>query len=208
MSKIVGAKELRHQPYWDCLIKGTVGAFTPRANINAQPIRMFTQAAGGDISLTNMDGPGGTFPSDQTYRILAMRVWLYFEGCQVGAPLAVNTRYDWQMYHHAMNQLFFQLEVAQKQAFTAPCPYFPYGGGLFGCIGNTTDVYFVNGNPQQNSIMKLARSIALPARQNFMVTCYSIATGATSFVADIAALTAGTLNVTFTIDGLHVRDIL
>jgi hypothetical protein len=208
MSKIVGAKELRHQPYWDCLIKGTPGAFTPRLNINNSPIRLFTAAAGGDISLTNMDGPGGTFPSDQTYRILAMRVWLYFQGCQVGAPMAVDSRYDFSMYHHATNQLFWQLEVAQKQAFTAPTQYFPYGGGLFGAIGNTTDVYFVNGNPQQSSIMKLARSIALPARQNFMVNCYVLALGATNFATDITSLTAGAVNVTFTIDGLHVRDIL
>jgi hypothetical protein len=205
MSKIVGAKELRHQPYWDCLIKGTPGAYTPRANINNSPIRLFQQAAAGDMSISNMDGPGGTFPSDQTYRILAMRVWLSFQGCLTAA----DNNYDFEMYHHASNQLFFQLEVAQKQAFTAPAPYFPYGGGLFGAIGNTTDVYFNNGNPQQSAIMKLARSIALPARQNFMVNCFVLALGATSIATDIATtVTAGAINISFTIDGLHVRDIL
>lgn len=204
MSKIVGAKELRHQPYWDCLIKGTPAAFTPRANINNSPIRLFQQASAGDLSLSNMDGPGGTFPSDQTYRILAMRVWLSFQGCVVPA----DNQYDFEMYHHATNQLFWQLEVAQKQAFTAPTPYFPYGGGLFGAIGNTTEVYFNNGNPQQSAIMKLARSIALPARQNFMVNCYVMALGATNIATDITTLTAGAINITFTIDGLHVRDIL
>jgi len=205
MPKIRGAREKRHQPFWDTLIRGTTGNTTPRtaAALAGGNIRMFTTAGVGNIAVTNMED-GGSFPSDQTYRILAMRVWLYFNGFSNQAA----TLNDFIMYHQASTQLFWELQVAGKQAFLAPTPYLPLGGGLHGDVGNDTTVYFNNGTPSQSSLMKLARSIALPARQNFFVQCYIQALGANNWATNMAAQSAGEVNVGFFIDGLHVRDIL
>jgi hypothetical protein len=135
--------------------------------------------------------------------VLALRVWLYFRGSASAGGLT-----DHIMYHRATSQLFWELQVAQKQAFTAPTWYLPAGGGLFGDVGNDTTVYFVNGSPSQEAIMKLARSVALPARQNFLVSCSITALGTANFATDMANLTAGEASVGYMIDGIHVRDIL
>lgn len=203
MPKIVGAKEKRHQPFWDTLIRGIPGSFEPRTTLATSPIRLFQTSPTGNVAITNMES-NGQFPSDQTYRILALRVWLHFRGTtDAGATLN-----DFIMYHRASAQLYWELQVAQKQAFTAPTPYLPLGGGLHGDVGSDTTVYFNNGTPSQEALMKLARSIAIPARQNFLVNVTIAAMGATSFSTDIGNLTAGEVNIQFFIDGLHVRDIL
>jgi hypothetical protein len=205
MPKILGAKEKRHQPFWDTLIRGTAPAtWTPRQDtaLASSPIRLFSSATSGNFAVTNMDGPGGQFPSDQTYRILAMRVWLYFRGCGGGG---LN---DFIMYHRASTQLFWELEVAGKQAFICPTPYLPMGGGLFGDVGGDTNVYFNNGVPSQEAIMKLGRAISLPMRQNFVVKCTIAALGAQNFATDMTTITQGEVHISYFIDGLHVRDIL
>ena len=204
MPKIRGAREKRHQPYWDSLIRGTVGNFVIAGGAAALAAtnNLFQTPQGGNLVPTNMEGQG-SFPSDQTYRILALRVGLYFRGTAGAAPLNDHT-----MYHRAVSQLFWELFVAQKSAFQAYTGYLPLGGGLHGDVGNDTTVYFNNGTPGQDATMVLARSIAIPARQNFRVVNTINATGAANFLTDVGNLTAGEIWVWFVIDGLHVRDIL
>ena len=51
-----------------------------------------------------------------------------------------------------------------------PSSYFPWGGGLAGDVGGTTDlVYYTNGSPDHAGVLRLGRAITLPPRQN--VTC-------------------------------------
>jgi len=208
MPKIRGAREKRHQPFWDTLIRGVPNSFEPRtaAQLGNGDIRLFNTAGQGSIAISNMEG-AGAFPSDQTYRILAMRVWLYFRGT---ASTTQNYTYinDFVMYHHAISQLYWELQVAGKQAFLAPTPYLPLGGGLHGDVGSDTTVYFNNGTPSQSALMKLARSIALPARQNFFVRTTIAPLGTFNLATEIANLTSGEVNLGYFIDGLHVRDIL
>jgi len=203
MPKIRGAREKRHQPYWDHLIRGSVGNFTfaGGAAALAATNTLFQTTGGGGIAPTNMEG-AGQFPSDQTYRILALRVGLYFRGC-AGAGLT-----DHIMYHRAISQLYWELFIAQKSAFQAYTAYLPLGGGLHGDVGNDTTVYFNNGTPSQEATAVLARSISLPARQNFRMVNTIIALGATNFLTDVGNLTAGEIAVWAVLDGLHVRDIL
>lgn len=210
MPKIRGAREKRHQPFWDTLLRGSANApaaWEPRtpAQLAGGDIRLFTTAGQGSIAISNMEG-AGAFPSDQTYRVLAMRVWLYFRNCtdQLNADADVN------LYHMATSQLFWELQVAGKQAFLAPTPYLPLGGGLYGSVngGAAAESVLNNGHPSQAALMKLARSIALPARQNFFVRVSAIPMGTTSLVATLQGLTAGQVNLGYFIDGLHVRDIL
>lgn len=203
MAKVLGARERRHQPYWDTLIRGTAGNFSPRtaAALASSPIKLFRTSSTGDIAITNMDS-AGQFPSDQTFRVMALRVWLHFRGISGGSLT------DHIMYHRASTQLWWQLTVQNKEAFVAPTPYLPMGGGLHGDCGSSTDVYFNNGTPSQAATAKLARSISLSKRQNFEVACTVSAVGATNFATNMAAVTAGEVDIRFFIDGLHVRDIL
>jgi hypothetical protein len=207
MPKIRGAREKRHQPFWDSLIRGTVGNFTFASGSNALAAtnNLFQTASGGNISITNMEG-AGAMPSDQTYRVLALRCGLYFRGCT--GTSGGTTLTDHVMYHRAESQLFWELFIAQKSAFQAYTPYLPQGGGLFGDVGSDTTVYFVNGHPGHDSTMVLARSIAIPARQNFRVVNTIAALGAANFLTDVGNLTAGEVWIWYTMDGLHVRDIL
>lgn len=204
MPKIRGAREKRHQPYWDSLIRGTPAAFVIAGGAAALAATniLFQTPGAGALAPSNMEGQG-QFPSDQTYRILALRVGLHFRGCASATGLT-----DHIMYHRALCQLFWELFVAQKSAFQAYTAYLPVGGGLHGDVGNDTTVYFNNGTPSQDATAVLARSIAIPARQNFRVQNTIVACGAANFLADVAALTAGEVWVWLTLDGLHVRDIL
>jgi hypothetical protein len=210
MPKIRGAREKRHQPFWDTLIRGDVsGGFEPRSaqQLANGDIRLFNTAGQGSIAVSNMEG-AGAFPSDQTYRILAMRVWLYFRGTAGDAQAGYGYVNDFVMYHHAVSQLYWELQVAGKQAFLAPTPYLPLGGGLHGDVGADTTVYFNNGTPSQSALMKLARSIALPARQNFFVRSTIAPMGNFNLAQEIQHLSEGEVNLGYFIDGLHVRDIL
>jgi hypothetical protein len=204
MAKIRGAREKRHQPVWDTLIRGTPGnfIFAGGAAALAAQMNLFTVGSGGAMVPTNFDG-AGAFPSDQTYRVLAIRVGLFFRGCA-----SVGGLTDHIMYHRAVSQLFWELFVAQKSLFQAYTAYLPAGGGLCGDVGNDTSVYYTNGSPTQAATMVLARSIALPARQNFRMVATIIALGVTNLLVDIGNLTAGEVWILCTLDGLHVRDIL
>ena len=198
-------RERRHQPVWDTLIRGTVGAFVPNANLAAGQYRMFTAAQQQNIALTNMEG-AGSLPAGQTYLILAIRCWLYFKNTTTAAAALNN---DSNMYHHAISQLYFQLVIGNKEYFAGPAWYLPSGGGLYGDVGTgATDVFFVNGMPSHSSILRLARSISLAPFQNFHVLATINVVGAVSLIADIAALTAGEVSIQLMLDGLQLRDVL
>lgn len=202
MPRIPDRMERIHQPIWDTLIQGTVGAFTPRNGIAGGPFVLFATTAGGNISVNNLDTPG-QLPGTQTYLLLAMRVWLYFRGCTDGA-----LRNDFLMYHHAILSLYWQLNIDQKRYFVAPSWYLNAGGGLHGDLGSSTDVYFTNGVPGADSIMALDRPVPIVRQQPFNVAATVAAVGAVDFGADVAALTAGEINIQFMLDGLQLRDSL
>lgn len=207
MARIRRAKEKRQQPYWAALIKGSAPAnFAPRLPADlANGVRLFENKPNGGISVTNMEGAGGSFPTRQVYRILSMRVWLMFFGClDAGA-----TNIDVQLYHEALSQVYWELQVSNKQAFQAPTMYLPAGGGLAGDVGGNVDQATLNnGVPTHKAIAQLARSIALSAGQDFYVRATVEANGLSNFATTLGTLTAGQLVCTFFLDGIHVRDIL
>ena len=207
MARIRRAKEKRQQPYWAALIKGTAPNFIPRAPADlANGVRLFENKPNGGISVTNMEGAGGSFPTRQVYRILSFRVWLLFFGCVNEIP-GVNIDVD--LYHQAVSQLYWEMQVSNKQAFLAPTMYLPAGGGLYGDVGANTDQAVIsNGHPSSRAICALARSIALSAGQDFYVRATVEANGATNFATTLGTLVSGQVVVSFFLDGIHVRDIL
>ena len=105
--------------------------------------------------------------ADQTYVVLAMRCWLYFNG--------TNRRAN---YLRITSQLYFTLTMGDKPAFQAPCWYYPSGGGVWGFDAVTS--IFNLGDPTHESILKLARPIMVPVRQNFAVEAQFFTVGATN----------------------------
>ena len=80
--------------------------------------------------------------ADQTYVILALRAWLYFDG--------TNRR---DLYLQTVSQLYFTLTLGDKPQFVAPCWYHPAGGGIYG--SDATASVLNNGYPSQQAILDL-----------------------------------------------------
>ena len=120
----------------------------------------------------------GQLASDQTYVAMALRNWMFFDG--------PNKR---------------------KPQFVAPAWYFPSGGGIYGG-GLGDDAVYNNGYPSQGGIMKLARPIIVPVRQNFNVNAEFFSVGSESA---LDLLNGGDETdqkvITFMIDGLQTRDV-
>ncbi len=190
MPRVHGVRERRHQPVWDSLLRSTGAPTTP-----LQPsTRLFGNANTGNLQLTNLQVPG-QLASDQTYVILALRCWMYFDG---------GSHRD--LYMQTVSQLYFTLTLGDKPQFVAPAWYFPAGGGVYG-VDTTTSV-LNNGYPSQQAILKLARPIIIPVRQNISVNAEFFAVGSTN-VLDIInnAGTDDQMVIMFLIDGLQTRDV-
>ena len=163
----------------------------------ANSTRLFGNANVGNVGLTNLQ-VAGQLASDQTYVILALRCYLYFNG--------VNRRI---LYLGVASQLYFTLTVGDKPQFQCPAWYLPAGGGVYGFDSGTS--VFNNGDPSQEAILKLARPIMVPVRQNFSVTAEFFTTGSHDIRNGATSLNSGDATdekiISFMIDGLQTRDV-
>lgn len=190
MPRVHGVRERRHQPFWDTLIR-TTGA--PAAAIQPRTA-LFGNANVGQFALTNLQ-VAGQLASDQTYVCLALRAFLYFEGD--------NSRAH---YTQVSSQLYFTFQLGDKPQFSAPCWYHPAGGGLYGSDPGALTLN--NGYPSQQAILKLARPIIIPVRQNISVSAEFFAVGATNALTLINTPAANDQQVImYMIDGLQTRDV-
>jgi hypothetical protein len=190
MPRLHGVRERRHQPFWDSLVR-TTGNPSPAIQNNT---KLFGNANIGNTALTNLQ-VAGQFASDQTYVMLALRCWLFF--------LGTNRRAN---YMNVAAQLYFTLTVGEKPMFQAPCWYHPSGGGVWG-FDATTSIFNL-GEPTQEAILKLARPIIVPVRQNFSVTAEFFAIGS---VVALDGLNSGATDdqkvIMYMVDGLQTRDV-
>lgn len=190
MPRIAGVRERRHQPFWDTLVRTTGNPTAALQNTT----NLFGNSNVGNLGMTNLQ-VAGQFASDQTYVALALRAYLYFDG--------TNARSN---YLGVASQLFFTLTVGEKAMFQAPAWYTPAGGGVWGF--STASAVFGNGEPTQESILKLARPVIIPVRQNIAVqaTFYSIGTSVA-----LDQLNSGATDdqkvIMYMIDGLQTRDV-
>jgi len=181
MAKIVSLRERVHQPFYDSLIR-TDGSVDLRANPGTNQLSSRVQLflrSGADISVSNLT-TGGTFPSDQTFITLAVRVWTYFRfnpEAQYGSPpnSVGNTPGVFpdrvmrvhKLYHQSQNQLFWQFQAGDKPQLTTFTAYTPMAGGLDGYFADSRLPRANNGTPSSTSLMRLARPILIPPRQGF-----------------------------------------
>jgi len=190
MPRLHGVRERRHQPIWDTLVRSTGSPATPIANQTF----LFGNANVGNLALTNLQ-VAGQLASDQTYVILALRAWLYFDG--------TNAR---TFYQQVASQLYFALGLGDKPQFVAPCWYHPAGGGIHGF--DSVNAIYNHGVPSQEAILKLARPIIIPVRQNIQVNAQFFPVGTTN-VLDLMnnAATDDQMVCLYMIDGLQTRDV-
>lgn len=191
MPRLHGVKERRHQPFWDSLVR-TTGAPSPAI----QPTTiLFGNANIGRLDLTNLQ-VAGQLASDQTYVVLALRCWLYFNG--------TNRRAN---YLQVASQLYWTLSLGDKPAFQAPCWYFPSGGGIWGAVDDASSIFNL-GEPSHQAILKLARPIMVPVRQNFSVQGQFFTVGSTDALVTLnTGATDDQKVIMFVIDGLQTRDV-
>lgn len=190
MPRIHGVRERRHQPIWDTLIRTTGGS------PNVPPsVKLFGNANVGNLDRTNLQ-VAGQLASDQTYVVLALRAYLFFDG--------TNAR---DLYMGVSSQLYFTLTLGDKPQFQAPCWYHPAGGGIYGADSGGTAI-LNNGYPSQSSILKLARPIIVPVRQNFSVNAEFFAVGSTDIRTTLQnPASDDQMVIMYMIDGLQTRDV-
>lgn len=249
MAKLTNVRERVHQPFFDSLIR-TAGFGDGQFQVN-DTTDLFT-VAGKDQGSSNLVN-GSTLPSDQSHVTLALRVFVWFRAPVIrgagvplsqngdiapnavatffgaGGPGAGNAPADYHDVHRnywqALEQLHWSYGTGEKFSITnMASKYFPDGGGLSGDIGGATDlIHWNNGDPTHASILRLARAILLPPRQN--VRCQALiiplAGGANATAAGAQQGATNTLSfrdnlnrvdgmnkvVQFTFDGLFARDV-
>lgn len=191
MPRIANLKERQHQPIYDSLVRA-YGATSPAISTRTT---LFGNTNMGDLAKTNLS-VAGQLASDQTYIVLALRCYLYFNG--------TNRR---TAYVQTASQLYFTFVLGEKPQFQAPAWYFPAGGGIWGFDSQSS--VFTNGVPSQDSILKLAKPIVVPVRQNIAVIAEFFKVG-TKDVLD--TLNGGRASddesvIMFMLDGVRTRDV-
>ena len=223
MPKVQGVRERRHQPFFDTLVRGT-GIST----ISSQT-SLFGNANVGQKQLTNLQTPG-VLASDQTYMIKALRVSMYFQSMNdsefdaYGALPALSTNVTStnsraeDLYQLLGYGAYFELNVGDKPQFFAPLWYAPAGGGIHGFTTENSRHVITNGVPSQECILKLAKDIHVPARQNFNVNILQFpyarlgagqggAIAADLNITDYLNQFDGIKNVQYIINGIQTRDV-
>lgn len=190
MPRLHGYRQRLHQAFWDTLIRTTGN---PTQNI-VNGARLFGNANIGNLSLTNLQ-VAGQLASDQTYVVLALRCWLYFNG--------TNRRAN---YLQVASQLFWTFIVGMKPMHQGQTWYLPSGGGIYGFDAATS--IFNNGEPTHASIFKVARPIILPVRQNFAAQADFFDMGSVSALNLLnSGATDDQKNIAYIFDGAQTRDV-
>jgi len=246
MAKITNIRERVHQPFRDTLIR-TSGNYASNVQDRTD---LFTQA-GKDAGATNLqNGSTLPSDQSMVVLALRVFLWfrnpiqrVTSNGTTSGdvvvngdylsattAPFAPNTSTAvgsaadvHRLYFQASEQLLWSFGAGEKFSLTSmPSSYFPYGGGLHGQIGRQTDlILWNNGMPTQAAILKLARAVLLPPRQNIKCSSQIVSYAdnpqtpvATQGSRNMLSLTSN-LNtvdgvnkvISFTFDGLFSRDV-
>lgn len=228
MPKLVGTRERVHQPFYDTLIRvdGSTNLRTnPQNGFGAVTgtTRLF-QRSGADQAISNLS-TGGQFPSDQTFVILAVRVWTYFRLNREAFSPAITPAQSadrvyrvHKLYHQSQNQMFWDFSAGDKPQLTTFTAYTPFAGGLDGFFNDSRLPRANNGVPTSSALMRLARPILIPPRQGFKVVCTLSDIGpstGSSLIAQLNGLTEageGADNIAkdakYLIDGIHSREVL
>lgn len=93
----------------------------------------------------------------------------FFTGANPGAGTALGSVADvYRLHWQVMEQVHWSFGTGEKFSITnLATKYFPDGGGLSGDLGDASDlIHWNNGSPSHTAILRLARAVLLPPRQN------------------------------------------
>jgi hypothetical protein len=130
-----------------------------------------------------------------------------------------------RLWWQAQDQLLWSFGAGDKFSITSmPSSYFPYGGGLAqGQMVQTDLIYWSNGQPSHEGILRLARAVLIPPRQNIKCEAQVSPLSALANASTVSS-SQGSRNmlslrdnlnapdlinkvVSFTFDGLFSRDV-
>lgn len=82
-----------------------------------------------------------------------------------------------RMYWQAAEAILWSFGAGDKFSLSSmPSVYFPYGGGLHGQVGGGSDILlWNNGMPTQEAILRIARAVLIPPRQNIKAEAQFVA---------------------------------
>jgi hypothetical protein len=109
------------------------------------------------------------------------------------------------LYTQTASQMYFTLILGDKPQFQAPAWYYPMGGGIAGL--DADEPVLNNGMPTQASILKLARPIVIPVRQNIMGQVDFFPIGSTDVLEILNEDSSDVRIIGAMIDGLQTRDV-
>lgn len=251
MAKLTNVRERVHQPFWDSLIR-TAGFGDGNFAVN-DTTDLFTVAgkSQGESNLRN--GSTLPSDQSHVTLALRVFVWFrspVVRGTPDGngllptngdispalvtpffttGPGAGNAPANYNDVHRnywqALEQIHWNYGTGEKPSLSnMATKYLPDGGGLSGDIGGATDlIHWNNGDPSHQSILRLARAILLPPRQNVQCSAVIIQLpGGPNATA--AGATQGSINtlsmrdnlnrvdgmnkvIQLTFDGLFARDV-
>jgi hypothetical protein len=114
-----------------------------------------------------------------------------------------------RLYWQASEALLWSFGTGEKFSLTSmPSSYFPWGGGLHGQLGGQTElIHWDNGMPDQSGILRLARAILLPPRQNIKCSAQIVSYPVNGNAAVFGA-TQGSRNMLDLTDNLNAADLI
>jgi hypothetical protein len=196
VAKLTNVRERVHQPFRDTLIR-TSGYFSGGVQDRTD---LFTQAGKGDGDTNLKQGSVLPSDQSMVVLALRCFLWFRNSQARSAETLtssigengdffitaaneaaAVNllngnvpgdVRDVHRLYWQASEQLLWDFGAGDKNSLRSmPSSYFPWGGGLHGDIGGSTDlIHWDNGMPDHAGILRLARAILIPPRQNIRCT--------------------------------------
>lgn len=254
MAKVVTIRERVHQPFYDTLVRTsgmTAGGLSDTTALFTNSSA--AQGGVRDQATTNLLN-GSTLPSDQSHVVLALRVFTWFRNPilrieNVAGEVSLNGDYNtltpflvggvgfgnapgtiqdvYRLHWQVEEQLHWSFGTGLKNSLdNMPTWYFPTGGGISGSMGAATDlIHWQNsGWDGHSGILKLARAILLPPRQNILCESRIHSLPAFGLAATFGTTTGQGRNmlslrdnlnavdligkvITFTFDGLFSRDV-
>jgi len=253
MAKILNIRERVHQPYRDALIRtagmsagnlqSTVDLFIAQGRDEGYTNLKTSAVLPNDSSMIvlaarvmqwfrapvvrTVDGAGAVTGNGDIGPINAA-AWAFPNAAgQVAIGNAVGNYEDvYRLHWQCAEGLFWTLGAGEKDSLKSmPSMYFPYGGGLSGDIGSSSElVHLQNGLPSHTSILRIARAITITPRQliKALVTAVAYPDGGNGTLfgssdtqgrnmlnpmSNLNAVDAIQKVVSLTIDGLLSRDV-
>ena len=233
MAKLTNVRERVHQPFRDSLIRTSgyaVGTVQDRTDL-------FTQAGKSDGETNLKNGSTLPSDQSMVVLALRVFLWFRNSQARSEATLTTSVGENGDFFITAANEaqavqimdgsvpgdvrdvhrLYWQASEALLWSFgtgdkfslsSMPSSYFPWGGGLHGDIGGSTDlIHWDNGMPDHAGILRLARAILLPPRQNIkcqaQIVAYPVFGNAAVF-----GTTQGARNMLDLTDNLNSADLI